>query len=259
MSKINFPPVPCTQCGTMIETTVESQRYRYRKTGRIFCQHKCGNDYREATRPPRTPALRLLTPCHMCAKPADITGFQIQQFNSTARAYCSRECSNAYRSLRSSETMRATNAKHGASFMGRNQKPPTIAMRAQISAKLKAAGHRPKARGGNGRPPTPAEMVLAFLLTPLGFVMQPAIPTKMGKGSGYPPAYKPDAGHWTLKVAIEADGPSHSSRRHLDAKKDACLSGLGWTVLRFSNAQILEDPATVLASITSKLRNCTPT
>jgi very-short-patch-repair endonuclease len=45
-----------------------------------------------------------------------------------------------------------------------------------------------------------------------------------------------------LKLAIEADGHHHNApgSRAKDAKKDAFVKGLGWTVLRFTNEAILD-------------------
>ena len=59
----------------------------------------------------------------------------------------------------------------------------------------------------------------------------------------YPPAYKVDIGSIPLKIAIEVDGFSHCSlaRKELDKKKEKFLGGLGWTVLRFSNKEVLEN------------------
>ena len=116
--------------------------------------------------------------------------------------------------------------------------------------------------GGNGRPPTAAEFLLWVMLQSEGFVLRAAIKTGMPRGTGYPTAYKPDLAMWGLKVAVEADGASHNGkRRALDQKKDEFLRGLGWTVLRFTNAEILTDPAAVamtVLSTTSRLKNSTP-
>ncbi|MBN2417034.1 DUF559 domain-containing protein [bacterium] len=54
------------------------------------------------------------------------------------------------------------------------------------------------------------------------------------------------------KLIIEVDGPCHSHRDQIayDKQRDAYLTGLGMTVLRFSNRQITYDIDTVIASIT---------
>ena len=57
------------------------------------------------------------------------------------------------------------------------------------------------------------------------------------------------------QIAIELDGPVHkeSSRRELDAKRDAYLRGLGIKVARFQNDVLLADPEKVLATIANLL------
>ena len=92
--------------------------------------------------------------------------------------------------------------------------------------------------------------------------MEVIIRTKMGRGSGYPTHYKLDIANPDFMMAVEVDGPSHSSleRKAQDAKKDRFLRSLGWTVLRFTNQEVMDDLGgcvrTVL-STTSKLRGTT--
>lgn len=65
-----------------------------------------------------------------------------------------------------------------------------------------------------------------------------------------------------LKLAIEADGGSHNSieRQAQDAKKDELLRSLGWTVLRFTNQQILmETEKTMQVILSTILRLLAPT
>lgn len=86
----------------------------------------------------------------------------------------------------------------------------------------------------------------------------------MPRGSGYPSNYKLDIANPQVMLGIEVDGSSHTTveRQAQDAKKEEFLSGLGWTVLRFSNREVTEHLAecvqTVL-STTSKLTDHTPT
>jgi very-short-patch-repair endonuclease len=59
--------------------------------------------------------------------------------------------------------------------------------------------------------------------------------------AGYPTHYKIDCANPPRKFAIEVDGNSHhvETRKVEDAKKEAMLRSLGWTVLRFWNEEIL--------------------
>lgn len=129
------------------------------------------------------------------------------------------------------------------------------ATRKKVSDTLKLIKHKPKLQGGNGKPATTAEMILFTIFSGLGFVMQPAIKTGVKRGdlAKIPPSYKPDIGNFSIKLAIEADGSSHTSRRHLDAKKDATLRGLGWTVLRFTNQQILTETTWMVETVMSTI------
>ncbi|MGA9795794.1 MAG: endonuclease domain-containing protein [Rhizomicrobium sp.] len=58
------------------------------------------------------------------------------------------------------------------------------------------------------------------------------------------------------KIVIELDGPPHNETR--DAKRDAYLEGLGYTVLRFSNSEAASDMATTRAIILETLRAAPP-
>lgn len=44
-----------------------------------------------------------------------------------------------------------------------------------------------------------------------------------------------------LKLIIEVDGYSHNFKTQEDIKRDAILAGLGYTVLRFSDAEVMKD------------------
>lgn len=93
----------------------------------------------------------------------------------------------------------------------------------------------------------------------LGWPMEVVIRTGYSgrEGAGYPSHYKADLAHEGLKIAVEIDGRSHSSlkRQAQDAKKERFLRGLGWTVLRFTNEEVLENPTRcvqMVRSITSR-------
>ncbi len=199
--------------------------------------------------------------CHMCGAPGRVT----DHAKLTGRAYCSTACSKAYRARVSSETMARTNRKYASERMTRNNPMRKPEARAKMRATLAEIGHAPKIRGGNGKPPTMAEVFLLMLFGDLGFELQLSIKTGFRLGTTeYPPAYKVDIGNRALKVAVEADGMSHCSlkRQAQDAKKDAFLRGIGWTVLRFSNSEILSNPMQVFETVmstTSKLKASTLT
>lgn len=127
-------------------------------------------------------------------------------------------------------------------------------VRAKISATLRAMGHRPKARGGNGRGPTLAQKVLWELLGEGWYLEYPV--TLGPKLPGYPTCYKVDIGNPSAMVAVEVDGPSHHSRKAEDLKRDAKLRELGWTVLRFWNQEVLASALSVVEAIRSASTTC---
>jgi very-short-patch-repair endonuclease len=57
-----------------------------------------------------------------------------------------------------------------------------------------------------------------------------------------PTSYKLDIANPTSLIAIEVDGTSHAarSRQAQDRKKEQVLAGLGWTVLRCTNQDVME-------------------
>ena len=65
--------------------------------------------------------------------------------------------------------------------------------------------------------------------------------------------YIPDFYCHKAKLVIEADGPIHMFKKEYDKNRDEVLSGLGLTILRFTNEEILGDIGRVLSVIASKL------
>lgn len=201
-----------------------------------------------------------ITSCFMCGQAATVPKWAMRR----PRQYCSETCSKAYRAKISSETMARTNRQHASERMKRNNPMKRPESKAKMTATMKAMGHAPTVRGGNGRPLPVAEAMLIALFADMGFEGQSVIPTRQPRGSGYPTCYKIDCGNPSLKLGLEAEGVSHTmlSRQEQDRKKDAFLAGLGWTVLRFTNAQILSDPGSVVTTVLStisRLKGSTPT
>ena len=136
-------------------------------------------------------------------------------------------------------------------------------IRQKVSLKLKEMGHQPKRRGGNGTGPTLAERWL-LQFCPNSIWNYPVATNKKPK-DGYPHCYKLDIAIPHLHLGIEADGSSHNGNSHrtpkwrfLDKRNTAILAALGWTVLRFSNNQILNNRKMVreaIWSIISQLKN----
>lgn len=185
-------------------------------------------------------------PCAECRQEFSLSTPQRTKVQQGRLVYCSPSCL----SVRSSRLMSRTNAENGVMRKPENNGMFRPEVRAAVSAKLRAIRHKPPVQGGNGRGMTEPERLLAELtgLTPV------IVPTG-SRGQGYPTHYKIDLGDAALRLAVEIDGMSHKalSRREQDRKKEAFLRGLGWTVLRFSNEQVLGSPTDCAQTVTSTI------
>jgi hypothetical protein len=128
--------------------------------------------------------------------------------------------------------------------------------RQKMANTLREIGHKPIARGGNGRGPTIPQSIMATALGPQ-WILEYAVSLGV-RTSGYPTHYKLDIANVEMMIGIEVDGDSHvGARRAQDRKKDTKLESLGWTVLRFWNRDILTWKNTGMptdASISTTLR-----
>lgn len=198
-----------------------------------------------------------MKPCEWCKKP-----FQPKRHG---QRFCDRSCSLKWihQSPIRNAKLSAVHRKWWQSSQGEKTRAETSArMKAsnpmhnpatyrKAVASIRASGVQPIIRGGNGTGPTKAEWQLMRMF-PEG-VWNYGIRTGKWNGSGIPPVYKVDLGFPSIKLAIEADGPSHNTpvRRAKDRKKEAFLKGIGWTVLRYSNRAILDfrTQVTILADV----------
>jgi hypothetical protein len=120
-----------------------------------------------------------------------------------------------------------------------NQDPDIMAKRVARMRNRPFAG----TRGGNGQL-TPEQEALHRAL---GWPMEYAIPTGNPKWS----TAIVDLAHPALQIAVECDGSSHhtAKQKNRDARKVSMLAELGWIVLRFWNAEITSNLASVLLTI----------
>jgi very-short-patch-repair endonuclease len=56
-------------------------------------------------------------------------------------------------------------------------------------------------------------------------------------------------------LIVEVDGPVHKERKDLDEARDELLRRLGYTILRFSNEEVLRNVTAVIAQISVELAN----
>lgn len=180
--------------------------------------------------------------CRECGVDVHLTSKQASEARCRGYAYCSLKCSRAAIARVSSQTMARTNRKYASARMKAHNPMRLEETRNKVSATLRAIGHAPPVQGGNGRGLTGAQTMLVNALG-AGWEAEHVVATKMGRYSGYPTNYKIDIAHPEKKIAIEVDGSSHSAlaRQEQDARKTELLQSMGWTVLRFRNAEVLAD------------------
>lgn len=208
----------------------------------------------------RQASLKEGTPCVLCGKP-------------TARRamHCSMSCAQKRNSMKRDPAVEAERRRKISIRMAvvRTEIPnpmhdPEVVKR--VSNTLRAMGHRPAVRGGNGTGPTECESLLLAALEQadphgkwvLGFAIAcgASLPRGERRASGLPTCFKPDITDPVRKIAIEVDGNSHKlkTRKEQDARKTAFLQSRGWSVFRAENADVKADATAVAARILTSIR-----
>lgn len=213
---------------------------------RRFCSRGCRQRLKQAQ-------TQITKDCAWCKKPFTFRGSG--EKNNAKRILCSNRCAAKYRHALPGmkERFEEWIAPHrGTGNIGKPNPAASHRMRTQNPcwnpvhlAKMKAAlkGHRPPVQGGNGRPlPEPQRILAETLQMPTEYVIR----TKRVKHlfDKVPNCYKADIADPASLTAIEVDGVSHNNTvvRARDLKKMLVLQALGWSVLRFQNAEIMADP-----------------
>lgn len=228
----------------------------WRQVPSPICSQACKEMRRAAKRKTVT------MPCTACGLVVMLSGRRgLEQARN--RVFCSDSCRTETLSRENSERMASTNRRHASKRMTEHNPMRSEVTRGKVSASLRAMNHQPRVRGGNGTGPSPMEARLMDAL-PNGWTLSLAVPTRQPPGAGYPSHYKIDIASPDLMIAAEVDGQSHCalSRQGQDAKKQALLESLGWTVLRFTNEEIatdLDSCVRTILSTTSKLKAITTT
>lgn len=219
-----------------------------------ICSPKCRAARRDRRR------RRVWMQCARCHSPVLCEG-KAPHYRSLAaankgRAFCSTACRDAWMQdlrIRTGGQFLATyNRAHASERMTADNPMARGEVRQRVSQRLRDMGHRPPVQGGNGRPmPEPQSRLLETLGE--GWTPEFVVPVGMGRQAGYPTHYKLDLAHPGQKIAIEVDGPSHCSiaQQERDRRKDAFLKRQGWTVLRFTNQEVMADTAAVARTATS--------
>ena len=144
----------------------------------------------------------------------------------------------------------ATREMHAQRMRLRNpMRDPEVKAKARVS-RLAAGNWKPPVQGGNGRGMSKAQATLLAALGP-PWIAEAIVVT--GKAKGLPRHFKLDLAWVERKVAVEVDGQSHRAltRQAQDRKKEKFLRGLGWTVLRFSNREVMGRLAECVRTVSS--------
>lgn len=241
----------CAECSAVFERKTWTNR------NAPICSEAC----KKARRAKRTKKVEMT--CAECSTPITLSGRLGLEAARRGRGYCSEECKRVWLSRESSQRMARTNRQYASARMKERNPMRNSDVRERVSDLLRAMKHSPPIRGGNGTGPSPMEARLLSAL-PAEWVLSLAVPTRTGRGSGYPNHYKLDLALPSAMLGVEIDGASHCalSRQEQDAKKQDLLESLGWTVLRFTNDQVqtdLDRCVQTILSTTSKLTAITTT
>lgn len=210
----------------------------------------------------------IIAPCSICGTAFTLKVSQRAYWRATGRAICSPPCLQEARNraaLKSGVATEAGRASISRHMKARNpMSDPRV--RAKVATTLRSIGHAPKERGGNGRGLTEPQRLLAEALGwETEVIVKTGSPTRgPAHVPGIPVHYKLDIASPELMIAVEVDGGSHCAleRKAQDQRKDEWLTGAGWTVLRFSNREVMADTgacARMVMSTTSKSPGRTPT
>ena len=233
----------CKECGSTF-TLSRSQASKAAEGANLFCSRACFHLHhrRLMTRKPT-----IDKTCSACGKLFELSKVQRWKMESgkAQEFFCGRKCATAWRNSRPGaqdwQKSPEIRKKRSEALKEHNwlQTPEARQRKMEVLKDIgppNPAG--PPVRGGNGRGPSVPQVMLAEAL---GWKMEFVVPTNEPRGSGYPSHYKIDIANPVAKIAIEVDGNSHASaaRRAQDEKKDGFLVSRGWSVLRFSNREVM--------------------
>lgn len=192
-------------------------------------------------------------PCTQCGASVVLrTKTQRDTHRASGTAYCTAACKQAFLRTVNSRTMAGTNRKYASERMKKRNPMRRAEVRDKVSQTLHRIGHRPPIQGGNGRPMPEAQRALSEALR---WPTEVVVKTGLGPTQGYPRSYKIDIANPDVMIGIEVDGFSHQSleRQAQDYKKTELLSGLGWTILRFTNADVTQNLTACVQTVRSTI------
>ena len=224
-----FKKVKCQQCGGKFRPPKKKPS---QKNSGKFCSLACAGKWASSH---QHCWKRVSQNCRHCGKPMSQTHHN-RKFCSVAcrlltmEKHC-RECNGVFKSIKEA-----------------SRKPRTTFC--SPSCKQKWIGRK---IGKERYRPTAQENLVAQLFSDC--VPQHRIWTGLKTGKGCKHWYQPDIAFPKIKLAVEIDGGIHlmPSKILNDQKRTEILNKLGWTVLRFSNRQVLNNTRMVKVAISSTI------
>ena len=231
--------ITCPTCG----------KAKYAEKGTKFCSKECANTSRRGVRL-SPPVIKI---CPVCNNPFER--------KSESQKFCSRKCGNEGRSrppihaiseeerLAMSDRLKQQwkDEKFRQIVVNRMKTNNPVYMDGVVekaqATRAKNKSYSNNFRYGNGKI-SPYEQFVLDELIDLGFIYNYAIKTRDARKAhpdeNYAVNYKPDFVNLENKLCIEIDGYGHSSRKEkaIDAKKERCLTFLGYKVIRFTHEDI---------------------
>ncbi|WP_352401994.1 DUF559 domain-containing protein [Synergistes jonesii] len=202
--------------------------------------------------------------CSECKAPiqwSSLPKAKKDSYHRNGHAYCSEKCKTAFLKRLSSTTMARTNRIYASARMKTSNPMTNPEIRSKMAAALRRIGHKPKTPGGNGRGISKPQALLMEHLLKIYPKSEFVVRTGERKlnPSHYPTHYKIDIAIPAHMLAIEVDGRNHGAIRvkEQDKKKEKFLKSKGWTLLRFSNKEILEAPTMCAQEVMSTILKLT--
>lgn len=195
----------CIYCGkTVTRELTNSQKYTYKKTGRVYCSRECMKKYI-----------------------SELSSKRMKDLNETNPGMIKRH-----------QEMKTKNPM----FIPEIKEKMKESIKKKITQKKLKGQNWFQNRGGNGKGYTVPQIKLYEALKDLNPTLEYVVSIKLKRGTGYPTCYKIDLAITQYLIAIEIDGKSHNliERKEQDKKKDMFLKEQGWKVLRFKNQQVIE-------------------
>lgn len=214
----------CERCGKEFETPRNHQR---------FCSRSCAQRGKKVSKETRK-------------KLSEKTTYNLKNNEDLRRKMRDRVWGNVQHQSKSSERMKTNNPMKN-----------DVARKKMVST-LKQNQRNCFNNCGNGHI-SYVESLLMDDMIKLGFVYNLPINTRAARErfpeKRYAYNYKPDFVHVEFKLCVEIDGTNHTTSKEIerDKKKEDCLEFLGYTTIRFTNEQIINEYAYVLNCIRKEL------